>query len=91
MYIVERTPSATFEFEIAGERYSATALQSIPMDKAREFIEQASKGDDMGFAVWVVENLFPEESREAIYSLGISDAAALVKAYIASSPASAGE
>ena len=91
MYIAARTTPAAFEFEVDGVTYSATALQSIPMDKAREFVSEAAKGDDMGFAVWVIENLFPEESREAVYSLGIGDAAALVKAYMSNSQASAGE
>lgn len=91
MYVVTSNPPATFDFEIAGEQYRAVALQSVPMDKAQEFLAEAAKGDDMGFAVWVVDNLLPEESREAVHSLAISDAAALVKAYIEGSKADPGE
>ena len=90
MYIVTETAPATFDFEIAGEEYSATALQSIPVDMAKEFMD-AANGDEIGFTLWVIDHLLPEESRGAVHALPISSAAALVRAYIASSKAEPGE
>ena len=91
MYIVERTDARVFEFEIDGKTYKAPSIASLPLGQAESYAEAATGGNDMAFATWVIDNLFPEEARDAVRSLTLDEARGLLQAYIKESAVSPGE
>lgn len=90
MYIVGIEEPRVFEFELDGETYRVPSVASMSIEKAREYAD-ASKRDGFSFALWIVDNLFPEDAREAVSELTISQLGALLGAYAQDAGVTLGE
>ena len=90
MYIVGMDEPKVFEFEIDGKQYRVPSVANMSIEKAREYAD-ASKRDGFSFALWIVDNLFTEDAREAVSGLTISQLGALLGAYAQDAGVTLGE
>lgn len=90
MYIVGMDEPKVFEFEIDGKQYRVPSVANMSIEKAREYAD-ASKRDGFSFALWIIDNLFPEDAREAVSGLTISQLGALLGAYAQDAGVTLGE
>lgn len=93
MYIVEKAERKPFEFKLDGKAYAVPSIASFNLEQVKAFQAAAKEyaGRDFDFALWLIENHFPEDAQKAVQGLNVAQLTGLIAAYVLEARDSLGE